>query len=120
MAIASTTDAGTAAARFLERGFRPFFLAGALWSVVALAAWLAILTGRLDLPTGMAPLDWHVHEMLYGYAVAVIAGFLLTAIPNWTGRPPVGGVPLAGLALTWQPTAPLLRSGPQQVWEAAA
>ena len=101
MAIASTTDAGTAAARFLERGFRPFFLAGALWSVVALAAWLAILTGRLDLPTGMAPLDWHVHEMLYGYAVAVIAGFLLTAIPNWTGRPPVGGVPLAGLALTW-------------------
>ena len=53
------------------------------------------------MPTAFAPLDWHIHEMLYGYVAAVVAGFLLTAIPNWTGRLPINGAPLAALALLW-------------------
>jgi uncharacterized protein involved in response to NO len=82
-------------------GFRPFFLGGALWSAVAVLLWLPQYMGELALPTAFAPLDWHVHEMLYGYVAAVVAGFLLTAIPNWTGRLPVTGAPLATLALLW-------------------
>ena len=63
--------------------------------------WLPQYFGELALPTAFAPLDWHVHEMLYGYVAAVIAGFLLTAIPNWTGRLPVNGYPLLGLVALW-------------------
>ena len=51
--------------------------------------------------TAYPPLDWHIHEMLYGYVAAVIAGFLLTAIPNWTGRLPITGAPLMALAALW-------------------
>jgi len=63
--------------------------------------WLLLLTTPLSLPLGRPSLDWHVHEMLFGYAVAAVAGFLLTAVPNWTGRLPVNGAPLAALALLW-------------------
>jgi uncharacterized protein involved in response to NO len=49
----------------------------------------------------MSPLDWHIHEMLYGYVAAIVTGFLLTAIPNWTGRLPVNGYPLVGLCVLW-------------------
>jgi uncharacterized protein involved in response to NO len=82
-------------------GFRPFFLAGALWAALAVLLWLPQYLGALTLPTRFAPLDWHIHEMLFGYVAAVIAGFLLTAIPNWTGRLPVNGAPLAALAALW-------------------
>lgn len=85
----------------LSYGFRPFFLAGAVWAVVAVVLWLLMLTGRLSLPSAMSPLDWHAHELIYGYVPAVIAGFLLTAIPNWTGRLPVTGTPLLILFLIW-------------------
>jgi uncharacterized protein involved in response to NO len=85
----------------LTGGFRPFFLAGALWAPTVVALWLAALSGALTLPTVFDPLAWHRHEMLFGYVGAVVAGFLLTAIPNWTGRLPVSGAPLAGLALLW-------------------
>ena len=85
----------------LSLGFRPFFLAAGLWAVVAMLLWLPILLGSLTLPLAVLPVDWHAHEMLFGYAVAVVAGFLLTAVPNWTGRPPLSGVPLALLALLW-------------------
>lgn len=85
----------------LSYGFRPFFLAGALWAAIAVAIWLPMLSGRLALPTAFAPLDWHVHELVYGYVPAVIAGFLLTAVPNWTGRLPVMGTPLLLLFLIW-------------------
>lgn len=85
----------------LGAGFRPFFLGAALWAALAMALWIAMLAGGLDLPTGFAPIDWHVHEMLYGYLPGVLAGFLLTAIPNWTGRLPVVGWPLLGLFLLW-------------------
>jgi uncharacterized protein involved in response to NO len=60
-----------------------------------------VYAGAVPLAIGMSPLDWHVHEMLYGYVAAAVAGFLLTAIPNWTGRLPVCGWPLAALAALW-------------------
>jgi uncharacterized protein involved in response to NO len=82
-------------------GFRPFFLGGAVWSVACILLWVPQFIGDLSLRTAYAPLDWHIHEMLYGYVAAVIAGFLLTAIPNWTGRLPINGVPLAALAALW-------------------
>jgi len=85
----------------LGLGFRPFFLAGGIWAGLAMLLWLLVLTGAMNLPTLMGPVDWHVHELLYGYVTAVVAGFLLTAVPNWTGRLPVTGTPLLALALVW-------------------
>jgi uncharacterized protein involved in response to NO len=82
-------------------GFRPFFLAAGLWAVIGILLWIPQYMGKMSVPTHMSPLDWHIHEMLYGYVAATIAGFLLTAIPNWTGRLPVNGWPLAGLAALW-------------------
>ena len=80
-------------------GFRPFFLAGALFAALAITAWLPIYLGEIAPPSVLPPLAWHVHEMLFGFIVAVITGFLLTAVPNWTGRLPLQGRPLiAGLA----------------------
>lgn len=85
----------------LSAGFRPFFLLGAIFAAVAVLLWLPVYHGELTLQTAFAPRDWHVHEMLYGYLPAVITGFLLTAIPNWTGRLPLQGAPLATLAVVW-------------------
>jgi len=90
-----------AAPPILRGGFRPFFFLGPLWAVIALALWLANLAGDLTLPSAFEPLIWHRHEMLFGFVGAIIAGFLLTAIPNWTGRLPIAGWPLAGLAALW-------------------
>lgn len=86
---------------FLSQGFRPFFLATGLWSALALAVWIVMLTTGTTVPSRFDPLAWHIHEMLFGFVMAAIAGFLLTAIPNWTGRLPVGGGPLASLAGLW-------------------
>jgi len=66
-----------------------------------LAIWLAALAGQITLPSAFDALAWHRHEMLFGFVGAVIAGFLLTAIPNWTGRLPIAGAPLAGLFGLW-------------------
>ncbi|HEU4956819.1 MAG TPA: NnrS family protein, partial [Sphingomicrobium sp.] len=85
----------------LRGGFRPFFLGGALWAVAALALWLTALAGQITLPSAFDALAWHRHEMLFGFVGAVIAGFLLTAIPNWTGRLPIAGPPLASLFGLW-------------------
>ena len=85
----------------LRAGFRPFFLGGAVWAIVVLTLWILAFSGRIALPTAFAPLAWHRHEMLFGYLTAVVAGFLLTAIPNWTGRLPVSGKALAALAALW-------------------
>lgn len=82
-------------------GFRPFFLFGAVWAAIAVLLWIPMYEGRLVLPSALSPLDWHVHELLFGYLGAAVAGFLLTAIPNWTGRLPVTGRPLALLAALW-------------------
>jgi uncharacterized protein involved in response to NO len=85
----------------LSYGFRPFFLLGAVWAALVVAVWLPILAGSLVLPTAFAPVAWHVHELVYGYVPAIVAGFLLTAVPNWTGRLPVTGAPLLVLVLLW-------------------
>lgn len=85
----------------LSYGFRPFFLFGAIYAGAAVLVWLPMFWGNIALPTGFAPRDWHVHEMLFGYVPAVVAGFLLTAVPNWTGRLPIQGKPLAILFSTW-------------------
>ena len=82
-------------------GFRPFFLFSAVWAAVAAPIWIASFTlgdGMVGSIDGRA---WHVHEMLFGYLGGVIAGFLLTAVPNWTGRLPVTGAGLAGLFALW-------------------
>ncbi len=100
-----TTTAGRMRAwdgpAILSFGFRPFFLFGGIWAALAMALWIAMLTGRLVLPTAFDPVSWHAHEMLFGYLGAVMAGFLLTAVPNWTGRLPIVGWPLAGLVSLW-------------------
>ena len=88
---------------FLKQGFRPFFLAAAIWSAVVMTIWLLyLLTGEEYFPfTPFTPHDWHMHEMLFGFMPAAITGFLLTAVPNWTGRLPVRGWPLGLLAGLW-------------------
>jgi uncharacterized protein involved in response to NO len=85
----------------LSYGFRPFFLLGSIQAGLAIAAWLPIFQGELEVASVFAPRDWHIHEMLYGFLPAVITGFLLTAVPNWTGRLPLQGGPLLGLVLLW-------------------
>jgi len=85
----------------LSYGFRPFFLFGSLYAGLTILAWLPMFYGELELWTAFMPRDWHIHEMLYGYLPAVITGFLLTAVPNWTGRMPLQGRPLLILVLVW-------------------
>lgn len=82
-------------------GFRPFFLGAAIWAAAAVPAWLWMLSAGHDPGGSLTPRAWHVHEMIFGYTGAVIAGFALTAIPNWTGRLPVAGPPLAALFGLW-------------------
>ena len=82
-------------------GFRPFFLLGAIYAGGIVLLWLPVLYGRLSMTTALAPREWHAHEMLFGYAAAVMTGFLLTAVPNWTGRLPIQGGPLVALLLIW-------------------
>jgi uncharacterized protein involved in response to NO len=87
---------------FFSFAFRPFFFCGALFAGIAIPVWAALFTGRLVATAAdFDPMRWHAHEMLFGYLGAVIGGFLLTAIPNWTGRLPVAGTPLAGLLALW-------------------
>ncbi len=85
----------------LSYGFRPFFALAGLYGALSIPLWLAIWTGALDLPSGLAPSYWHAHEMLFGFAGAALAGFLLTAVPNWTGQGPVRGGALLLLVSTW-------------------
>lgn len=90
-----------AAHPFLRGGFRPFFFGAATWGVIAIALWLCVLAGEISLPTRFEPTAWHRHEMLFGFVGAAVSGFLLTAIPNWTGRLPIAGKPLLSLFGLW-------------------
>ena len=85
----------------LSAGFRPFFLVSALWAFLVIPIWIAFFAGHGQVPTALPPVVWHVHEMVFGFGAATVAGFLLTAIPNWTGRMPLQGGPLALLVLLW-------------------
>ncbi len=92
---------------FFSYGFRPFFLGAGLYAAFGMAAWLVWIGlhaagGEIKgVDGGFAPYRWHAHEMLFGYAGAAVAGFLLTATPGWTGRKPVSGAPLATLFAVW-------------------
>jgi uncharacterized protein involved in response to NO len=85
----------------LTYGFRPFFLLAAIWAALAVPIWVVSFTLGDGTVGGTDGRLWHTHEMLFGYGAGVIAGFLLTAVPNWTGRLPVSGWPLAGLVGLW-------------------
>ena len=82
-------------------GFRPFFLGAGLWAIAAMSLWIAAITGHIEIGGDYGAPNWHAHEMLFGFASAVLAGFLLTAVPNWTGRLPVSGWPLFALFALW-------------------
>lgn len=85
-------------------GFRPFFLGGAVYAVLVMTAWIVVVAAGVQhdwLPIFGSPFAWHAHEMIFGFAAAAIGGFLLTAVPNWTGTLPVSGWPLACLFITW-------------------
>ncbi|MCB1775202.1 MAG: NnrS family protein [Gammaproteobacteria bacterium] len=85
-----------------ELGFRPFFAVAGLFAVVSVAWWMAVYVfGQPLSPSGVAPMHWHGHEMVFGYAMAVVAGFLLTAVVNWTGVMTVRRAPLAVLVALW-------------------
>ncbi|QKG72182.1 NnrS family protein [Erythrobacter mangrovi] len=85
----------------LRGGFRPFFLGAGLWAVVVIPVWLWSLEMGTMRIGALDPLAWHRHEMLFGFVGAAITGFALTAVPNWTGRLPIAGWPLAALAIWW-------------------
>lgn len=85
----------------LHYGFRPFFFVAALHAGVAIPVWLWTYFGGIEISGPFGGMHWHAHEMLFGYLAAVIAGFILTAIPNWTGRLPLSGAPLALLVSLW-------------------
>lgn len=86
---------------FLRLGFRPFYLGAALFGVAAMLLWYGIFLGQLAPRPGLAPVPWHAHEMLFGFAVAVIVGFLLTAGKAWTGLPTPRGAALGALFALW-------------------
>lgn len=81
-------------------GFRPFYLLASVFAAASLVLWIAQYTGHLPFGYVRGP-AWHGHEMLYGYTMAVIAGFLLTAVRTWTGLPTPAGAPLIALAVLW-------------------
>lgn len=85
----------------LAHPFRPFFLATGAYALVVVLAWIGFLFGNWPLPLGWSPLQWHSHEMLYGFVPAAIAGFVLTAMTNWTGAPPLRQGGLMALLLLW-------------------
>jgi uncharacterized protein involved in response to NO len=87
---------------WLRLGFRPFFLAAGGYAVISILIWYAAYIHGWSLPfAGLAPVTWHGHEMIYGYSLAVVAGFLLTAVRNWTGIPTLNGTLLFLLFLFW-------------------
>ncbi len=85
----------------LQHAFRICFLLAALWAAATVPLWLFAYTGIIELAGTYGAVNWHAHELVFGYAALVVCGFLFTAIPNWTGRLPVSGWPLAGLVLIW-------------------
>lgn len=108
-------------------GFRPFFLGAAIYAVALMLLWITWIvtsasgSGAFQLPITGSPYAWHAHEFVFGFAMAAIAGFLLTAVPNWTGALPLSGAPLIGLFLLWLfGRLAMLVSGILPVWFAAA
>lgn len=86
---------------FFSYGFRPFFFSAAVFAGIAIPAWAFILSGLDGVQFSYPAREWHVHEMVFGFLPCVITGFILTAIPNWTDRPPFRGLPLVLLWALW-------------------
>lgn len=106
---------------FWSRGFRPFFLGASVSAVAAMAAWLVVYSYGLPIEmTGFSPSQWHAHEMVFGFAFAVIAGFLLTAAWNWTNQETASGGALALLFGAWAMARILMLNGAGLLWFAAA
>jgi len=99
--MASTKRTEFSGPALFSFGFRPFFLLAGVFAILIIPLWMLIFGGRLTFNAPFPTTDWHIHEMLFGYTSAVITGFLFTAIPNWTGRMPIRGWPLALLAAIW-------------------
>ena len=99
-------------------GFRPFFLLACAWPALSVPVWVLAWLGYPPF-AGVLTRDWHVHEMLFGYLAGVMAGFLLTAVPNWTGRLPVMGAPLMGLVGLWIAGRVAMALAPLSLWAAA-
>ncbi|HLJ21609.1 MAG TPA: NnrS family protein [Stellaceae bacterium] len=95
-----------------EAGFRVFFIVAPLYAACALVHWIMIYLGVIEPPAMASPMLWHAHEMIYGFAAAGVAGFFLTAVPNWTGAPFVRGLPLALLASVWLLGRIAMNAGP--------
>jgi uncharacterized protein involved in response to NO len=91
----------TTAPALFSAGFRPFFLLSGLWAFCAVPLWILAFAGNTTLPVLLTGPVWHAHEMVFGFGMATVAGFLLTAVPNWTGRMPLQGAPLIGLVALW-------------------
>jgi uncharacterized protein involved in response to NO len=100
----------------LRLGFRPFYLGAALFALLAIPLWVAIFLGQLELTMALPPLLWHAHEMLFGFAIAVILGFLLTAVKAWTGLATPRGAFLGALALLWLAARVAAVTGPYAVY----
>lgn len=114
---ASTLAARIASAPILSLGFRPFFCLATGYAVIVSLLWYAAYAHAwLPAGAGYAPALWHAHEMVFGYAAAVVSGFLLTAVHNWTSRPTLHGLPLAGLALLWLLARVLPLAGDSLLW----
>ncbi len=86
---------------FFSLGFRPFFFTAAVFAGLAIPVWVMMVGGMMDVEMPYPPREWHVHEMVFGFLPCVMAGFVLTAMPNWTDRPPMMGFPLMGLLVVW-------------------
>ncbi len=99
--IGAAPPGSTGAMPLFAKGFRPFFLLAAVFAVVAVPVWVLALLGRVRVSGHLDPVTWHAHEMIFGFAGAVIAGFLLTAVGNWTKRETATGRSLAALAALW-------------------
>jgi len=100
----------------LRLGFRPFYLGAALFAVLAMPLWIALYLGQVTSTLAVPPLLWHAHEMLFGFAIAVIVGFLLTAGKAWTGLATPRGAFLGALALLWAAARVAAVVGPYPVY----
>ena len=100
----------------MRLGFRPFYLGAALFALLAVPLWVALFLGQLQLTMALPPLLWHAHEMLFGFAIAVIVGFLLTAVKAWTGLATPRGAFLGALALLWLAARVAAMTGPYAVY----
>jgi uncharacterized protein involved in response to NO len=107
------SSAGPSRIALFDAGFRPFFALASACAVLVIALWPQVLAGRIATPGGWPPTYWHGHEMVFGLAAAAIAGFLLTAVPNWTDTTRLSGRPLVLLVCVWL-------AGRIAVWSASA